>query len=330
MGFMSWTLPTLAELESAANLIYRYMPPTPQYRWPLLDLAAGTEVWLKHENHTPVGAFKIRGGIVYMDHLQRTRPEITGVVGATRGNHGQSMGFAASLTNTTAVVIVPHGNSPEKNAAMRALGVTLIEAGADFQEACEYADALANDRGMHRLPSLDPLLVRGVGTYALELFRGAPPLDAVYVPVGMGSGICGMMAARDALGLNTKIVGVVSTGAPAYQLSFAAGRRIEHAVTTVLADGMACRCPNEDCLAAMLQGVDRVVAVDEQEVSSAMRTLFQTTHNVAEGAGAASFAALMQERDQMRGKRVGVVLCGGNVDADVFARVLAETPAQSA
>lgn len=320
---MTWRLPTLAEMESAASLIYEYMPATPQYRWPLLDEVAGTEVWVKHENHTPVGAFKIRGGIVYMEALKRTHPETKGVVGATRGNHGQSMGFAARMTGMPTVVVVPHGNSLEKNAAMRALGVELIEEGHDFQEASECADRLAEERGLHRLPGIDPLLVRGVGTYGLEFLRGAPELDTVYVPVGMGSGICGMMAARDALGLKTKIVGVVSTGAPAYKLSFEAGRKIEHAVTTVLADGMACRSPNEDALAAILAGADRIVAVDEDEVAGAMRALFTATHNVAEGAGAASFAALLQEREQMRGKRVGVVLCGGNVDADVFARILA-------
>lgn len=325
---MAWTLPNLAELESAAALIYQHMPPTPQYRWPLLDLVADTEVWVKHENHTPVGAFKIRGGIVYMDALGRTHPGIRGVVGATRGNHGQSMGFASRVTGIPATVIIPRGNSLEKNAAMRALGVLLIEAGEDFQEACEYADALAQDRGLHRLPSLDPLLVRGVGTYALEFLRGAPPLHTVYVPVGMGSGICGMMAARDALALPTEIVGVVSTGAPAYKLSFDSGRRTEHPVTTILADGMACRSPNEDCLQAMQSGVDRVVAVTEQDVAAAMRALYTSTHNVAEGAGAASFAGLMLEREQMRGKRVGVVLCGGNVDAEVFAEVLRGRAAQ--
>jgi threonine dehydratase len=320
---MSWSLPTLEELESAAELIYRYMPATPQYRWPLLDAVAGTEVWVKHENHTPVGAFKIRGGIIYMDALMRRKPEIRGVVGATRGNHGQSMGFAARIVGTSATVVAPRGNSPEKNAAMHALGVSLIEAGEDFQEACEYADALAQDRGLHRLPSIAPELVCGVGTYCLEFLRGVPELDTVYVPVGMGSGVCGMMAARDALGLKTKVVGVVSTGAPAYKLSFEAGRKIEHDVTTVLADGLACRSPNEDALSAMLKGTERVVAVSEDEVAGAMRALFVSTHNVAEGAGAASFAALMQEKDAMRGKRVGVVLCGGNVDADMFAKVLA-------
>ena len=313
---------TLDEIETAAKLIYRHMPPTPQYRWPLLDEAAGTEVWVKHENHTPVGAFKIRGGLVYMDWLRRERPEVRGVVGATRGNHGQSLGFAARRTAMPTVIVVPHGNSREKNAAMRALGLELIEAGEDFQASSEFADALAAERGLLKIPSFDQLLVRGVATYALEFFRGAPELDIVYVPVGMGSGICGMMAARDALGLRTKIAGVVSTGAPAYQLSFAAGRKIEHPVTTILADGMACRVPNEEALAAILAGVERIVAVTDDEVAAAMRTLFTSTHNVAEGAGAAGFAALMQEREAMRGHRVGIVLCGGNVDAEVFAKVL--------
>jgi threonine dehydratase len=316
-------LPSLQEIEEASALVYRHMPPTPQYRWPLLDAAAGTEVWVKHENHTPVGAFKIRGGIVYFDWLKRERVDVSGVVAATRGNHGQSVGYAARMMGVPAVIVVPHGNSREKNAAMRALGAELIEHGEDFQEATEFADTLASERGLLKVPSFDWLLVRGVATYCLEFLRGAPDLDTVYVPVGMGSGICAMIAARDALGLRTKVVGVVSTGAPAVQLSFAARRKIEHAVTTVLADGMACRVPNEEALAAILAGAERVVAVSDEEVAAAMRTLFTCTHNVAEGAGAAGFAALMQEREMMRGKRIGVVICGGNVDADVFARVLA-------
>jgi threonine dehydratase len=233
------------------------------------------------------------------------------------------MGFASRIAGIKAVVVVPFGNSREKNAAMRALGVELIESGHDFQEACECADRIAVERGMHRLPSMDPMLVRGVATYCVEFLRGVPELDTVYVPVGMGSGICAMMAARDALGLKTKVVGVVSTGAPAYKLSFEAGRKIEHAVTTVLADGMACRSPSEDTLSAMLAGCERVVAVSDDEVAEAMRAIFTATHNAAEGAGAASFAALLQEKDAMHGKRIGVVLCGGNVDAEVFSRVLA-------
>jgi len=313
----------LSEIEEAAALVYRHMAPTPQYNWPLLDEVAGTEVWVKHENHTPVGAFKIRGGIVYFDWLRRMRPDVQGVAGATRGNHGQSIGFAVRAAGMPALVVVPHGNSREKNAAMRALGVELIVHGDDFQAAFEAATALAAERGLAKIPAFDWLLVRGVATYCLEFLRGAPELDTVYVPVGMGTGVCAMIAARDALGLKTRVVAVTSAGAPAYKLSFEAGRKIEHAVTTVLADGLGCRSPVEEALAAMLLGLERVVSVSEDEVAAAMRALFSATHNVAEGAGAAAFAALMQERDAMRGKRVGVVLCGGNVDADVFARVLA-------
>jgi threonine dehydratase len=322
---MSLQLPSLHQIEDAAALVYRRLPPTPQYRWPLLDEAVGTELWVKHENHSPVGAFKLRGGIVYMDCMRRERPDVRGVVAATRGNHGQSIGYGAKLAGLPAVIVVPHGNSREKNAAMLALGVELIEHGDDFQAASEFAEALAIQRGFLKVPSFDPLLVRGVATYALEFLRGAPELDTVYVPVGMGSGICGMMAARDALGSKTKIVGVVSTGAPAYKLSFEAGRRIEHTVTTVLADGMACRVPSDDALSAMLAGVERIVAVSDAEVAAAMRLLFQSTHNVAEGAGAAALAALLQEREAMHGKRVGIVISGGNVDADVFARVLSRS-----
>ena len=320
---MSSKLPSLSEIETAAALVYQHMPATPQYNWPLLDEAVGTEVWVKHENHTRLGAFKIRGGIVFFEKLKRERPELRGVVAATRGNHGQSVGFAARMVGLPATIVVPHGNSREKNASMRALGVELIEHGEDFQAAYEFAEGLAVERGLMMVPSYNSPIVLGVATYCLEFLRGAPELDTVYVPVGMGSGVCAMVAAREALGLKTKVVGVVSTGAPAYRLSFEAGRKIEHPVTTDLADGMACRAPNDEALAAMIAGVERLVSVNDDEVASAMRMLFACTHNVAEGAGAASLAALLQEREAMRGKRIGVTLCGGNVDADVFAKVLA-------
>jgi threonine dehydratase len=316
------SLPSLHQIEDAAALVYRHMSATPQYNWPLMDAAMGTEVWVKHENHTPVGAFKIRGGIVYMDAL-RSRSGVKGVVTATRGNNGQSIGFAARLVGLPATIVVPLGNSPEKNAAMQSLGVELIIEGEDFQAANEYADVLAKERGLERIMSFDWMLVRGVATYCLEFLRGTPEMATVYVPVGMGSGICAMLAARDALGLKTKVVGVVSTGAPAYQLSYEAGEVVPHAVTTVLADGLACRTPDARALEAIIAGVERIVAVSDAEVAEAMRLLFRTTHNVAEGAGAAATAALIQEREQMQGKRIGVVLCGGNVDSDVFARVLA-------
>lgn len=320
---MSAKLPSLSEIEESAELVYRHMPPTPEYNWPLLDGATGAEVWVKHENHTRVGAFKIRGGIVYFDWLKRERPELNGVVAATRGNHGQSVGFAARMVGLPATIVVPFGNSREKNAAMQALGAELIEHGDDFQASYEFAQRLAAERGLAMVPACHAEIMRGVATYCLEFLRGAPELDTVYVPVGMGSGVCAMAAARDALGLKTKVVGVVSTGAPAYRLSFEAGRKIEHAVTTVLADGMACRSPLEEPLQAMMAGVERMVSVSDEEVAAAMKMLFTCTHNVAEGAGAASLAALLQEREAMRGNRVGVVVTGGNVDADVFRQVLA-------
>jgi threonine dehydratase len=320
-------LPTLAELESASALVHAVLPPTPQYHWRLLSarVGSGTEVWVKHENHTPVGAFKVRGGLVYVDALRRAHPDVTTIVTATRGNHGQSVGFAAARAGLRAVVVVPHGNAVEKNAAMRALGVELIEQGHDFQESSEFARRLAEDRGWHRMPSFHPWLVCGVGTYALELFRGAPPLDAVYVPIGMGSGACGVMAARDALGLSTEVIGVTSTAAPAFARSLASSTIESHDATTRVADGVACRTPDASALALVARGAARVVEVSDDEVEAAMRALFADTHNVAEGAGAAALAALLSddERERMRGKRVAVVLTGGNVDTDVFARVLA-------
>jgi threonine dehydratase len=318
--------PSLASLERAAALVYESMPPTPQYRWPLLESRAGAEVWVKHENHAPTGAFKLRGGLVYFDDLNRTGKP-TGVVTATRGNHGQSVGFAARRYGIPATIIVPHGNSVEKNAAMRALGVELIERGRDFQAASEAATEIAAERGWYRFPSFHPLLVRGVGTYALELFRAVPDIDTVYVPVGMGSGLCGVIAARDALGLDTRVVGVVSSRAPAFALSYRANRVISHEVTTMIADGMACRTPMLEAVEIARRGAERIVEVTDEEVEAAMRALFADTHNVAEGGGAASLAALLQERDRMRGRRVAIILSGGNVDSDVYSRVLTSAPA---
>jgi len=315
-------LPTLAELEAAAALVHRVLPPTPQYRWPLLERRTGCEMWVKHENHTPVGAFKVRGGLVYLDALARRTPPVPGIVSATRGNHGQSLGFAAQRHGIPAAIVVPHGNSREKNAAMRALGVELIEEGHDFQASTEVAARIADERGWHRVPSFHRHLVAGVGTYALEFFRAVPPLDVVYVPIGLGSGLCGVLAAREALGLRCAVVGVVSAGAPAYARSLAADVARSHDVTTTLADGMACRTPHPEALALMRDRVDRVVEVTDAEVAAAMRALFADTHNVAEGAGAAALAALLAERDAVQGRRVGIVLSGGNVDAEVFADVL--------
>jgi threonine dehydratase len=317
--------PSLDALEAAAALVYQSMPPTPQYRWPLLEARVGTPVWVKHENHTPTGAFKVRGGLVYLEELIRNGAKPDGVISATRGNHGQSVGFAARQYRIPAAVVVPFGNSVDKNAAMRSLGVEVIEQGHDFQAASEAADVIAIDRGWHRFPSFHPLLVRGVGTYALELFRAVPDLDAVYVPVGLGSGICGVIAARDALGLRARVVAVVSEGAPAFALSYEQGRIVSHDVTTRIADGMACRTPVETSLTIVRRGAERVVRVTDDEVESAMRALFTDTHNTAEGGGAAALAALLKEKERMRGRKVAVVLSGGNVDSSLFSGILKAT-----
>ena len=313
----------LPALEAAARVVYSAMPPTPQYVWPLLAERARAQVWVKHENHTPTGAFKVRGGLVYLDGLRRERPRVRGLVTATRGNHGQSLPFAARGTGVEVTVCVPHGNSAEKNAAMRAFGAELVEAGRDFDEARERAAQLAAERDLEMVPPFHPDLVRGVATYALELFRAVPELDTVYVPIGMGSGICGLIRTRDLLGLSTRIVGVVSAHAPAVALSFAAGRVVTTETADTFADGMACRVPDPAALAAIRAGADRVVRVTDEEVAAAMRAYWTDTHNLAEGAGAAPLAALLQERERMRGKRVGVILCGGNIDLALARRVLA-------
>lgn len=312
----------LTELRQAANIIYQTMPPTPQYCWPLLCQHLGTEVWLKHENHTPVGAFKIRGGIYHFHQLKSSGQNINGVICATRGNHGQSVAFAASRMGIPSTIIVPRGNSAEKNTAMRALGSSLIEHGDDFQAALEYAQQLCDERDLLMIRSFHPDLITGVGTYSLELFEAVEGLDVCYVPIGLGSGICGMIKARDALGLQTKIIGVVSSGAPAYAKSFEQHKPVSAPALTKLADGMACRTPVPDALEIIYRGVDHIVQVSDDEVSTAMRTLYTTTHNVAEGAGAAAYAAAFQERDLIKGKKVAVVLTGGNVDKEVFAQVL--------
>jgi threonine dehydratase len=313
---------TLDDIESASRTVYAGMPPTPQYCWPLLCERLGAEVWAKHENHSPVGAFKIRGGLVYFAHLAQSGHIPRGVISATRGNHGQSVGFGARRYGIPATIVVPHGNSVEKNAAMRALGVTLIEHGDDFQSAREFAEALAREQSLHLVPSFHPLLVAGVATYSLELLRAVKDIDVAYVPIGLGSGICGMLAARTALKLKTEVVGVVSAHASAYAQSFSARRLIESPANTELADGMACRIPEPAALELIWQGVDRMVQVTDEEVAAAMRTLFECTHNICEGAGAAAVAAVAQERSRVAGRRIAVVLSGGNIDRQVFARVL--------
>jgi len=314
---------SLAELDAAAGKVHAVLPPTPQYAWPLLARRVGAEVWVKHENHTPAGAFKVRGGIVLFDELKANHAVKRGVIAATRGNHGQSVAFSAARAGLPAVIVVPHGNSAEKNAAMRALGAEVVEHGDDFQASLERARTLADERGLFFVPSFAPSLVKGVASYALELFRGAPPLDRVYVPIGLGSGICGVLAARDALNLTTEVVGVCSAGAPSYALSFAAGRPVATERADTMADGMACRVPVVEALDTILAGAARVVTVTDSEVRAAMRALFSDTHNVAEGAGAASLAAALEERSLNEGRRIGLVLSGGNVDRALFAEVLA-------
>ena len=317
----------LRELERAHEIVGQAVPATPALAWPLLAERLGTRVVGKHENHTPIGAFKVRGGLVYLERLKRERPNTPGIISATRGNHGQSLAFAASRHGVPAVIYVPRGNSVEKNRAMKAFGAELVEHGEDFQAAREEAERRAQFAGLHMVPSFHPDLVLGVATYALELFRAAPDLDILYVPIGQGSGVCGCIMARDLLGLKTEIVGVQSTEAPSYALSFAAGTIVTTETSNTLADGMATRIPDPDALAIIRQGASRIVQVSDDQVAAAVRAYWTDTHNLAEGAGAAALAAALQEKSRLQGKRVGLVLSGGNIDFDLFKRwVMADAP----
>lgn len=313
---------TLDDLKAAEALVRAAMPATPAYAWPLLAARYGLTVVVKHENHTPTGAFKVRGGLVYMDRLKRERPEVKGIVSATRGNHGQSLAFAAGRAGLPAVIVVPHGNSVEKNAAMRAFGAELIEHGRDFDEARERAVGIAAERGYEFAASFQRDLVLGVATYAMELFTAHGDLDVVYVPIGLGSGICGVMAARDALGLKTEVVAVVAENSPAYALSLAAGRVVETNTAASFADGMAVRIPNAEALGLIGKGAARCVTVSEDAIAEAMRVYWTDTHNATEGAGAAALAALASEAPSLRGGKAGVILSGQNIDLPVFAEVL--------
>jgi threonine dehydratase len=315
-------LPTLSEIEAAKALIRPHIHETPAYRWPLLENDLGCELWLKHENHTPVGAFKIRGGLVYMDELKRAEPGVRGVIAATTGNHGQSIAFAAKLNGLRAVIVVPHGNNPEKNAAMRSLGAELVEHGEQFQDALEFSRELAANEGLHPVPSFHPWLVRGVATYALELFRALGELDAVFVPIGLGSGFCGVVSAKEALGLKTKIIGVVSEHAPAYALSFQQRQFVEQSSTTRVAEGVACKTPNKDALEHVIRHAHDIVTVNDHEAVAAMREIIQATHNIAEGAGSLAYAALKKHRDQWQGQRVACILTGGNASMGMLRDAL--------
>ncbi len=313
---------TKSDLEAAAALVHRHMAPTPEYSWPLLNASTGCETWVKHENHGPTGAFKVRGGITFMDWLVRTHPDCKGICTATRGNHGQSQARAATALGLRALVYVPRGNSVEKNAAMQAFGAELVEFGDDFDEARLEAIRVAEVEGLFVVPPFHPELVRGVATYAYELFSEAPDLDVVYVPIGCGSGICGTILARDALGLKTEVVGVVSDQAQTAKLSLEAGRLIETNSARTFADGMAVRVPVQDAYDIYSKGAARIIAVSDDAIADAMRLYYTATHNMSEGAGAAPLAGLMQERSAMAGKKAGVILCGGNVDTGWFKTVL--------
>ena len=315
-------LPTIAEIQSAGELIYSFMRPTPQYCWPLLSERLGAEVWVKHENHTPIGAFKARTAIAYVDDLMKRQPATRGLITATRGNHGQSVALAAKRFGLSATILVPYGNSREKNAAMRGHGATLIEYGQDYQAAREKAMEMAAGQGLHMVPPYHYHIVRGIATYWLELFSAVNDIDVAYVPIGMGSGCCSAIAVRNGLGLKTKIVGVVSAHAPAYADSFEQGKVLEAPATTKIADGMACRKPDEEALAILIDHLHHMVRVTDDEVEQSMRHMFTDTHNVVEGAGAAALAAALKEKDQLTGKRVALVATGANVDRDLFARIL--------
>lgn len=308
---------TRSDLARAQDLLRPVLSATPAIAWPLLAARAGTGVWVKHENHLPTGAFKVRGGVVFMDGHCRANGT-AGVVSATRGNHGQSIAFAGARLGVPVTVVVPHGNSREKNAAMAGYGATLIEHGDDFDQARTHAAALAREGGLTYVPSFHPSLVLGVATWALELFTAVPDLDTVYVPVGLGSGICGAILVRDLLGVRTEVVGVQSTGAAAYARSFEAGRVVELDRADTLADGMATRQPDPAALQIILAGAARIVTVTDDEVAAAIRAYWTDTHNLAEGAGAAPLAALLQERERMAGRKVGLPLCGGNIDMALF------------
>jgi threonine dehydratase len=316
-------LPSLDQIRQAQTVVYRHMPPTPQFTWPLLNQRLETEAWIKHENHSPVGAFKLRGALVYMDWLKQAQPDLAGVVAATRGNHGQGVGMAARLSGLHAVIVVPHGNSKEKNRAMLAQGAELVEHGQDFQESLEFARNLAKDLSFTMIDSFHERLVMGTATYALEFLQAIPPLETVYVPIGLGSSISGVSAARNALNLNTEIVGVVSAASPSYALSFRQHKVVEAPSATAIADGLACRTPNAAAMEIIWQNVSRIVEVSDEEIAQAMRAYYTDTHNLAEGAGAAALAGALQEKDKSQGKRIGIVLTGGNVDRETYAEVLA-------
>ena len=315
-------LPSKFEIEVASETVYAAMSATPQYVWPLLSEAVGSTVWVKHENHTPIGAFKVRGGVVYMADLLARKPSTRGVIAATRGNHGQSIAYAARAKGISCTLVVPEGNSVEKNAAMRGLGADLVVHGRDFQAALEYCRSLARERRLESVPSFGLELVKGVATYGMELLQAAPEIETLYVPIGLGSGIVGCVAAREALGNHMEIVGVVSEGAPCYAESFSAGKVVSTASANTFADGVACRTPSDEAFEIIHQHVARVITVPEASIEEAIRLYYRTTHNLVEGAGAVALAGLLKEKTRIRGKCSGVVLTGGNIDRELYLKIL--------
>lgn len=316
---------TARELTDAADFVHEYVAPTPTIRWPLLDRATGLSIYVKHENHTRLGAFKVRGGLTFCRYLSRSTQIINGIISATRGNHGQSLAYAASVFGLRATIIVPFGNSLEKNASMRALGADVIEHGDDFQGAADFARQKAVEDDLVMVPPFHPELVRGVASYGIEMFSAIEKLDRVYVPIGMGSGICSLITARDALGLKTEIIGVVATGADAVRQSFYKGEICETGTAVTFADGVACRKPDPSAFEIIKRGAADIIAVSDDQIKQAMRLYFSATHNLTEGAGACALAAIIADKNRAIGKKNAVILSGANIDRDAYAEILQES-----
>jgi threonine dehydratase len=312
---------TRADLTAARERVAAHLRPTPALRWPLLERSTGTETWVKHENHNPTGAFKVRGGLNFVARTLASGP-VPGLISASRGNHSQSLAYAGRAYGVPVTIVVPEGNSPDKNAATESFGAEVVVHGADFQEALEHSAVLAEERGLLAVPPFHPWLVEGVATYAAELHEDVPGLDVVYVPIGMGSGISANILVRDLLGLATEVVGVVADRAPAYALSFAAGSVVTTPAADTFVDGVACRTPDPQALEVILGGAARIVRVGEEQAAAAMALMYRGTHNLAEPAGSLALAGLLAERDVVAGKKVAVVHTGGNADFEVLQRAL--------
>jgi threonine dehydratase len=311
-----------AELDAAVRIVRPHVPVTPAYRWPLLEKVTGTPTWVKHENATPIGAFKVRGGLVYVARLLEADQPVRGMITATRGNHGQSLAYAGRAHGIPLTIVVPEGNSPDKNAAMAGFGAELIVHGHDFQEAGEHAIRLAEEHGWQMVPAFHRDLVAGVATYAAELHEQVPDLDVIYVPVGQGSGCCANIAVRDLLGRRTEVVAVGAEGAPAHALSFQARRPVTTPEADTFVDGVATRVPDEDALEVMLRGAARFVQVSDQATEQAMRCLWQTTHQMPEPAGAIALAGLLADTARPDGAVAATIMTGGNCDRELVQRVV--------